>query len=71
MDDSKFVKYGSSSGSLRSRVEGGNLPKTCGPGTVCAAAEGRVECSVGDVGVPDELVVADLSFADAAGTGSH
>ena len=51
---------------------GGNLPKTCGPGIVCAAAEGRAEWGVGVIGVPLGacLVSFDaLSFAVDDGTG--
>ena len=70
METSKVVKYGSRSCSERCCDEGGNLPNTCGPGIVCAATDGMVAMSGGDVGVPLDIVgPADLSFADAEGTG--
>ena len=52
--------------------EGGNRPKTCGPGIVCAATDGMAEWLVGEAGVP--LAVAfdtDLSLALDGGIGSH
>ena len=69
-DCSKATKYGSSSSSDSSRVSGGNRPNICGPGVVCAAAEGNAAWLGGEVGVPElEVAPADLSFAEDDGTG--
>ncbi len=69
---SKLLKYGSSSGSVRFCVVGGNRPKTCGPGMVWAAEEGMTEYFGGDDGVPLAFVLdADFSFADEDGRTSH
>lgn len=51
-------------------VAGGSRPKICGPGIVCAATEGNADVSGGAVEVPlPELMEADLSLAEAEGTG--
>ncbi len=72
MDASKCAKYGSSSCSLRFWEEGGKRPNTWGPGIECAAVEAIAEYSGGDVGVPlEEVLEADLSFADDEGTGNQ
>lgn len=66
------MKYGSSSASDSLSAWTGNLPNICGPGVVWAAAEGRVEYSVGDTGVPVlEVVFEAFSLAEADGTGSQ
>lgn len=66
---SKLTKYGSRASSDRFCEEGGNRDN-CGPGIVCAAADGIPELDGGEVGIPDAVVPEDdLNFADAAGTG--
>ena len=70
VEASKLMKYGSRSSSLRLAFCGGKRPNICGPGIVCAAAEGNVECSGGEAGVPlEDVVLEDLSFAEEDGTG--
>lgn len=73
VDASKLMKYGSSSDSDNLSAEGGKRPKICGPGVVCAAADGIEAPSGGATGVPLAVVVAadDFSFAEEDGTGSH
>lgn len=51
-------------------VAGGKRPKICGPGMVCAAAEGNADVSGGAVEVPlPELIEVERSLAEAEGTG--
>ncbi len=73
-EDSKFMKYGSSSCSLKCCDSGGKRPKICSPGIVWAAVDGLAAYSVGWFGMPWGFVVefeAALSFAEEAGIGSQ